>query len=399
MGSKAPPAPNYQPLMQAQMAMAQEQAQVSREQLAWAKETWKADRAFQDQIFSITKPILEAEAAFATKNAGTKQELFDLYAKQAKSEGAFAERQRQRWETEFKPIEDQFMAEAKSYDSPERIEANRARAMGEVSDQFDAARKNAASRLESYGVDPGQTRAAALDTGIRLQEAATKVAASEGSRLQTEATGRALRGEAINIGRGYPGQVAQAYGTANAGGAGGMGAIGGSMQAGVSGLNGLSQARGAQSAQGSNMMGGPTQWGGLASNNYANAGNTMFQGYNAQLNEWKANQASMQGVGGAFGSLLGFGLGFANKGGKLPDDPIDPRGQMDRFNIAVAGGEHVIPTSVVKRLGSDHFDKLIMKFGSPDEAEAAAMRIKTGKPGGEKRAPSRQSGAIPLSMG
>ena len=398
MGSKAPEAPDYRPLMQAQMAMAKMQEGISKEQLAWAKQTWAADREFQNEIFSITRPILESEAAFAAGNAGNRQALADLYRKQAESESKFAEEQRQRWTNTFRPIEDRLVKEANEYDSPEKTAEARARAIGEVGDQFDAARRNAASRLESFGIDPGQTRAAALDTGVRLQEAATKAGASNQAALQREAVGRSLRGEAINIGRGYPGQVAQAYSTANAGAAGGMGAINTAMGAGVNGLSGLSTARNQQSAQGSNMMGSPTAWMSGARGSMSDAGSTMFNGYNAQLNQYKADQSAMAGIGSGVGSLLGFGMGFLNDGGKIPDDPQDPAGKKDRFNIAVAGGEHVIPTSVVRRLGANHFDKLIAKYGNPDEAQAAEARMKTGKPGGGPK-PHPQAGAIPLNMG
>lgn len=398
MGSKAPPPPNYAPLMQAQMAMSKEQAAISREQLAWAKETWRADRDFQMDIFSITRPVLEAEAAFSQANAANKQKIMDVYARQSENQAKWAEEQQSRYKELYQPLEDKLVQEANTYDSPEKQAELRGRAIGEVSDQFDAARRNAASRLESYGIDPGQTRAAALDTGVRLQEAQAKVGAGEGARLQSEATARALRGEAINIGKGYPGQVAQSYATANQGGAGGSGMIGGAMNAGVSGLQGLSTARNNQSGMGTAMMGSPTQWMSGAAGSLRDAGNTMFQGYDAELKHFNANQAAWGGIGKGVGSLLGFGMGFFNDGGKIPHDPEDPAGKKDRFAIAVAGGEHVIPTSVVKRLGSDHFDKLIMKFGNPDEAEAAAVRVKTGKPGGERTKPHSQAGAIPLSM-
>lgn len=397
MGGKAPDPPDYRPLMQAQMAMSREQAAAAREQLAWAKEQWNADRAFQNEIFGITRPILEAEAAFATQNAGNRQKLLELYTRQAEGETAWAEQQRQRYRDIYQPLEDQFVREAKTYDSPEKIAELRGRAMADVSDQFDAARKNAASRLESYGIDPGQTRAAALDTGVRLQEAATKAAAGEGARLQAEATGRAMRGEAINIGKGYPAQVAQSYATAMGGGQAANGMIGQSMQAGVNGLNGLSAARNQQTGMGTSMMGSPTSWMSGAANSMSNAGTTMFQGYNAQMQKYQADQASWGGIGSGLGSLAGFALGF-NDGGEIPADPRDPAGKKDRFAIAVAGGEHVIPTSVTRRLGSDYFDKLILKHGTPEEQAAAAQRLKTGKPGGSP-ARGREAGAIPLAMG
>ena len=398
MGGKAPEPPNYTPIANAQMEMGKEQAQVMREQLAWAKETWNADREFMTDIFSITKPILESEAAFSMTNAENRQKLLDIQTRMAEREDAAAVENRERYKNVFQPMEDKIVQAAKEADSPEKIAELRGRAMADVSDQFDSARKNAAQRLESYGIDPGQTRAGALDTGVRLQEASAKAAASEGARIGAENKALALTGEAVNIGKGYPGNIAQANATASGAANAGGQAINTAGMQGANMGNSLIASRNAVSSSGGNLMGSPTQWGAGAGNSFAGSANTLTQGYNAQLGQLKADSANAAGIGSGIGSLLGFGLGFLNKGGKIPSDPMDPAGRKDRFAIAVAGDEYVIPASAARRLGTKYLDRLVAQHGDEEDARAATTRMKTGKPGGQANPPSADAGAIPLRM-
>lgn len=404
-GKSAPPAPDYTPMMQAQMAMSAEQAQVSREQLAWAKETWAADRKFTTDMYDISRPIVLAQAATALANADNVQKILDIQAKTSQNEYDAGVENRARYKDVFQPIEDDLVRDAATYDSPQKIDELRGRAMADVSDQFDQTRRTAAQRLESYGIDPGQTRAAALDVGVRTAEAASKAAAGEGARLNAENTGRALRGEAINIGKGYPGQIAQAYATSAGAGQGLVGNVANAGKTAMAGSNDLVTQRLASSASGNAMMGSPTAWMSGAAGSMRDAVNTQNISFNNQLASWKATEdASGAGWGGA-GKLLGMGMGlFMKDGGKvapqgaIPADPADPRGKMDRFSVGLSGGEYIIPKSVVDRLGTQHLDKLVAKHGDDSARAAAENRLKTGKPGGTRKPPSAQAGAIPLSV-
>jgi hypothetical protein len=235
--------------------------------------------------------------------------------------------------------------------------------------------------MESYGIDPSQTRASALDAGIRVQEAAAKAAAGTQSHLNTENTGRALRSEAINLGKGLPANIAGAYGTA--------------MQAGQAGMgNALNLTN-----SGAGTMGTGLQWTGQQNNALGNWGNMVSKQYEGQMSAYNAKQQQSRSQGSAIGSLAGMALGafggplgsmagsalgglFAG-GGEVPHDPQDPEGKLDTIDAKLSGGEHVIPASAVRRLGSDHFDKLIARFGDEEDRAAAQHRLKTGAPGGE----------------
>lgn len=342
--------PDYGPVASAMQSSAQLYADTSREQLAWAKEQYGKDREVSDRVINTLLPQMQAQ-------------------------GDAAAADRKRYVEKYQPLEDQQIADAQSYASPDRMELEAGRAGAGVASQFDAQRQAAQAQLESFGIDPSQTRAAALDLGTRVAQAAAGAGAQNQSRLNTENTGRALRGEAINVGKGYPGQVAQSYAT--------------SQNAGNSAVsNGLNT-----TGSGAGSMGTGAQWGGLNSSVLGSwGGQTAGMAGNAiNANTARYGQfASM--VGSAVGGMTSLGTAalMAKKdGGPIPHDPEDPEGNKDRVAIRVSGDEFVIPASVVRAKGTDFFERLIMQVGKKGDAEAAAQRRQTGSAGGQ-RAPAMQ---------
>lgn len=260
--SKAPPPPDYTPIAAASKEAAEVSAAVAREQLAWAREQYAADREITDDVV--------ADAM-----------------RRADEQDALARKDRERYETVFQPLEDELVADAKSYSSEARQEQEAGKAAADVSQQFDAARNNAMQQLESYGVDPTQTRAGALDISVRAQEAAARAGAANNARERTEATGRALRGEAINIGRGLPGQAA------------------GSLNAAIQSGNQAVNAGNSTTATGAQSMGTGVQWQGQSTNALNTWGNTLNMGYQNALDRTKANNSSSSGWGSALGLVGG----------------------------------------------------------------------------------------------
>jgi hypothetical protein len=265
---EAPPAPDYGPIAQADAAAAERQFQLGEEQLAFSKDqfnrVWPYAQAYLD--YGLT----------------TDQSQYNA-----------AQRAEEMYETGYKPVEQQFLNEVKSYREPWRIEENASRAMADVGNTFQAARTAALAQLESYGIDPSTTRFGALDLTTRIQEAAAKAAAGTQSRLATEAQGLGLMGEAINVGRGYPGAIASSYKTAT--------------DAGKSTLGGANE-----TGQTSAYMGGqPTSYfnaGNVALGNQANALNMGFN--NAATSAQIQNQNSANFMSG-IGKLIGGGLSAA----------------------------------------------------------------------------------------
>jgi hypothetical protein len=95
-------------------------------------------------------------------------------------------------------ITDDMLNEANIYASPSRINADMGMAESGVEQSMDKARENSIRDLQSYGIDPSSGRYAALDKAERGKAAAAAAGAGNQQRLATEATGRALRSEALN---------------------------------------------------------------------------------------------------------------------------------------------------------------------------------------------------------
>jgi hypothetical protein len=333
---KAPPPPNYAPIANASLQAQQMASETAAAQLAWAREQEARDRAMLD-------PVLRAQA---------EAQQFQLES---------ARRDRERYEGVYQPLEDRLVADATSYASPERADFEAGRTMADVSQQMEQARRAASDQLESFGVDPSQTRHAALDLGTRVQEAALRAAAGTQSRINTEATGRALRQQAIDIGRGYPAQVAQSV-------AGGVGA----GNAAVGGANAVTQT-------GASTMGTPTEWMGIGNKYLGTWGDITSNAYKNQLAAIKQNNERSSGWGQLAGTALGLGtmplggsfLGRAfgfQEGGEVPlhnGIPVDPRlsasnGAIpDDVPAKLTAGEFVIPADTVSWKGEEFFQKLI----------------------------------------
>lgn len=327
MGKKsAPAAPDLTPQANASTEIARMNQQTAQAQLDWAKEQDANNRAILERVLGVQLPIME--------------ESF----KQAQQD-------RERYMTTFQPIEDQLVKEANSYATPERAAFERSQAIGDVNSQFDAQRRQSLQRLESYGIDPSQTRSQALDVGVRTAQAAAAAAAATGATQRVEDVGRSLRADAINLGRGLPSMVASSYGQA--------------IQAGNSGVGNANSTFGTSS----NAIGTPGQYMGQALQGYGQSANILSQGYNNRLNQFNSSQNAMGQwldvagtIGGAAVGRGGWLTGKADGGpitaeGALPVSPI-PGKPTDVKPIMATPGEFVIPADVVKFKGEEFFYKL-----------------------------------------
>lgn len=365
MGSKnsAPPPPDYTPIAQASEASAKYSFDLGKEQLAWAKQQYADNKEVTDKVVNAALERQQTNDTNAAKD-------------------------RARYESTFQPLEDSLAKDAQDYNSPERQALNMGRAQATVAENFENSRRAAAQNLESFGVDPSSTRYAALDAGSRIAEAAAKAAAGNQAQQQTEAMGQTLRSEAINIGRGYPGQVAGAYGTA--------------LQSGNQGVNsGL-----ATTASGATTMGTAPQWQATGNSALSGWGNTLNMGYQNAMSQYEANQKSSSGLG----SLLGAGLGAltlfadggavpdeATPGGAVPAHASPTRGKaIDDVDAKLTAGEFVVPKDTVQWLGEKHFQDLINK-SRKDRSQATAQPRAALAPRGVPTFASRPASAIPAA--
>jgi hypothetical protein len=352
-----PPPPDYTPIANASKEAAAIAAEVSREQLAWAKEQYASDKAITERVVNQFLTTQDVNAATAAAD-------------------------RARYERIYQPLEDQLAKEAEAYASPERQRIEEGRAQAAVAQQFEQARDASMRQLESFGVDPTSTRAAALDIGLRAQQGAAQAAAGNQARLATEATGRALRSEAINVGRGYPGQIAGQYGTA--------------IQAGAGGVN----AALAQTASGAQIMGTAPQYMGLQNQSLGTWSGALNAGYQNQIAAYNAaNQDS--GWGTALGLVGSAAIKFLadggpTDGGEVPTDASPSDGAaIDDVPARLTAGEFVVPKDVAAWKGEEYFQKLIDQSRKA-KGEASAKPAVGYAPAEEPTFVSRPSGALPL---
>jgi hypothetical protein len=269
--SSAPPAPDYTPIAMADARQAQNEYDLGQQQLKWG----------QDQ-FNTVWPY--AQQYLQSQTAATQQEQQNAVNMQ------------NFYNQTYKPIETSFASTALNYNSPARANQNAAAAEADVSNTFNANRNAATASLESFGIDPSQTRFGALDLGSRISQAAAGAAAGTQSRLNTEATGLALQGEAINTGRGYPGSVAQAYSTATNAGSSGLSAANSTINT------------------GSTITGTPTSYLGLGNTSLNNEAGALNTGYQNRLQQSMVNNqvaaSRLGGIGSLVGGAIGLGLNF-----------------------------------------------------------------------------------------
>lgn len=332
MGGKSdpPPPPDYTPIAKASEESAKLAYKTSSEQLAWAKEKYAEDKIVTDKVVNSALQTQDANAAAAAAD-------------------------RARYVSQYQPLEDSLVRDANEYASGARKDQDIGAATAQVANQFQQQRQQARANLEAFGIDPSSTRYAALDIGMGASEAAAAAAAANKASALTDATGRALRSEAINIGRGYPGQVAATYGTA--------------LQGGNQAVN----TQLGQTASGANTIGTGAQWQGLGNQALGVWGNTLNMGYQNQLSAWQANQSQSSGIGsilGLAGGVLSAIPGF-EEGGAVPEPetPVPTPGTTDRAPAMLTPGEFVAPKDVVQWLGEKHFHGLIEK-ARKEKAEA-----------------------------
>lgn len=371
MGGKdsAPAAPDYSELAAASEQSAKYSYELAKRQQDWAEKTYTENKGTSDLVIDKALGALDRQEEWAIKD-------------------------RARYESVFQPLEEQLAKDAEDYSTPERQEVEAGKAEADVAAQFGQARQAAQDRLESFGVDPSQTRSGALDLGTRVAEAAAQASAGNQARTQTENIGRALRSEAINVGKGYPAQALAAQ----------AGSSGAGNQAANTGL--------ATTASGANTMGTGQSWQGMGNQSIGTWGNILNTGFSNQMDKYKANQESSSGWGSALGMLGGIATSFLAEGGAIPDPeegmPIpaeaSPSGGAipDDIPAEIEGGmparlnagEFVVPQDVVKWLGEKGMQQVILKARKEmtgSNGERPAQPEVTGGP----PIPPESVGAIP----
>lgn len=353
MGKKAPDPPDLQPVAEGSVETARIAQETAREQLAFAREQNASNQEILKRVISGQEEIQNETLANARKD-------------------------RERFERLYQPLEEDLIDEFQNYDTPERQELERGRAIADVNTQFDAARRNALQRLEGFGVDPSQTRNQALDLETRIAQAATTAGAADTATRNVEDKGRALRAEALNIGRGYPSNVAGSYAQ--------------SLQAGNSQVGNATNVSGTGAGLFNSANGAlNTSIGG-----FQGGGNLLSQGF---ANARGAAQDNSSSLISGIGAAAGIAALFLADGGPVPKRssalPVydsepgeidygegDGSGIDDKVPIMASTDEYIIPADVVRAKGVEFFDRLVEKYHTPASEQRAAREIQEKANGG-----------------
>lgn len=183
------------PQNQWQLALSQLLTNLGQGQLAWANQQFQNAQGVTDQ--NISRYIQQADLA---RQQG--QNLWDRYT------GV------------FQPEENALVQDANTYASTARTQQNMGLAESDVGQAEDQAKHNAEQQLQSFGIDPSSGRYAELEQAQNAKRAAAQAGAGTQAALATQATGRELRNQAIQVGEQLPGQSVNAMNTALGGIAG-----------------------------------------------------------------------------------------------------------------------------------------------------------------------------------
>jgi len=185
------PAATPDPLI-GQSAMAN--AQISKDWLAQAKDEFAAGQKRQDVTDALTGKVVDQQLAT--------QDQANTWAKE----------DRARTLATFQPLQDQFIAQAKDYDSQANQDAAAATARADITQAASTARGDTERQMASMGVSPTSGRFAGIaragDTAIALQSAG----AANQARQIVRDKAISLKGDAINMGNGLASSAAAAYG-------------------------------------------------------------------------------------------------------------------------------------------------------------------------------------------
>jgi endosialidase-like protein len=216
---------------------------------------------------------------------------------------------RERYETVFKPLEDDYIKTAEEFDSKENLEQAASEAKADVH-RASAVERGAAERNQfSMGVNPNSGRFAGVDRAMGLGTAATSVDAQNRARNERRNTAIGLKRDAIGLGRDT---------NATAMNAGNM-SFAPDLAANQSFLQSQNiVAPGYSAAQTGLGQGASTTASGFnaAQTGAAGSANTYSNLFRDQVGLWGAqtelDAANASGIGNALGTAAGIGLSFVS---------------------------------------------------------------------------------------
>jgi len=273
------------PDMSGQNAAALQQANLSKEQLDWAKQIYQETAPDRAKATQQASDIADASLASMKQNDQISKDYYDYQT------------------GTFRPLEKQIVSDAEAYDTPERRAQAAAQAEADVGTQVDASRAIAARDAASRGVDPSSGNFASTQGAIGVSGAAASAAAANAARTQVETLGAAKKMDAASLGRNLPANQATSAGIA--------------LTAGNSSVSQQTQS-----------LAAATSGAGILNAGY-NGAQTGLAGAGATYNGITGNQikinSSNDAMYGALGSMAGAGIAkYSDKNMKKDIEPVNP---------------------------------------------------------------------------
>lgn len=246
-----------------QDAVAAQVQELNEEQFAWVKQQWEAD------------------APNRQRATDTAHEASQLQLQQMRESGALARESADDYRRIYRPQEEAFVHEAAGFDSEARQEQAAGKAVGDVRTQSAITAGAMERNLASMGVNASDGAFAAANAELANQTALNSANAANNARERVQTVGRAMRSDAIGLGRGVVGtQGAQAGLTLTAG-------------------NSASGTAAMPSALNQSGVGMVQQGAGQASQGLMGAANIYQNSSNAQAQANSDNNGAMAGLAGA----------------------------------------------------------------------------------------------------
>jgi len=302
--------------------------------------------------------------------SGYASEFMNMTLPAAEDMFEWAATQRDRFNEYVMPQMESLFQEAELYASKGEEDRQRGMAIQDVKAATEAERESQLRKLESYGIDPSETRYQSLDKQAGVAEAALSALAANQAGERTKQIGRDLRADAINVGTGF---LTDATNSMNTG-----------VNAGTAGAN----VGNAAAQTGVAVQQGALPFMAGAGNSTSGAAGIVDTGYGRDLDyaeDQRAAEADLTGMG----NLLGLGASFIPGVGPMIAPTLDAINAADGGPVSAPGGptsdggalkisdgEYIVPADVVRKLGTNHFDKLIEKeTGRPPPGTKQAIPV------------------------
>lgn len=171
-----------------------------------------------DQIAGIAQSLGQqmagwAQGVYAKTSQITDQAVGNFFNVSQQMMG-FSNKLADQYNNLFAPENAQLIADANSYASPSRMQADMGMAGATAAQAGQAAMRNSEQQLASFGIDPSSGRYAALDKADAVQNAANVAGAENMQRMEDIKTGQQLRSEAVQVGSLLPAAVSNTANTA-----------------------------------------------------------------------------------------------------------------------------------------------------------------------------------------